>query len=238
MGYRCVAYTPWMADILRERWGLEAHYFECGTDLDTYEFAGEEGRQPDLVAVYARRETERRAVELALAGLATAFERRPSLRVVAFGSNLGVAGPLPLEDRGVRPPRELAELYRQASVGVVFSLTTHSLVAQEMMASGLPVVELEGDNVTRRRSGESGELVELAERTPDSIADAVERLLDDRERAAAMARRAREFVEERTWERAGDQLETALRDFLSRPRSGEGGIGVPAEVVGEAPVHD
>jgi glycosyltransferase involved in cell wall biosynthesis len=218
MGYRCVAYTPWMADILREKWGLEARYFECGTDLDVYEFAGEEGRQADLIAVYARWETERRAVELALAGLATAFERRPNLRVAAFGSNLGVTGPLPLEDLGVRPPRELAELYRQAGVGVVFSLTTHSLVAHEMMASGLPVVELEGDNVTRAL-GESGHLVELAEHTPDSIADAVERLLDDRERAAAMAGRARSFVEERTWERAGDQLETALREFLSTPRS-------------------
>jgi O-antigen biosynthesis protein len=217
MGYRCIAYTPWMADILRERWGLEASYFECGTDTDVYEFADDDGREPGLVAVYARRETERRAVELALAGLATAFRRRAGLRVVAFGSDLGVTAPFPLEDRGVQPPSELSRLYRRASVGLVFSLTTHSLVAHEMMASGLPVVELEGDNVASALGG-SGELVELAERTPDAIADAVERLLDDRERAAAMARRARSFVEERTWERAGDQVEAALLDYVSRPR--------------------
>jgi glycosyltransferase involved in cell wall biosynthesis len=67
--------------------------------------------------------------------------------------------------------------------------------------------------------GGSGELVELSERTPDAIADAVERLLDDREHAAAMARRAREFVEERTWERAGDQVEAALLEFLGQPRA-------------------
>jgi glycosyltransferase involved in cell wall biosynthesis len=218
MGYRCIAYTPWMADILRDRWGLESHYFECGTDTDVYEFGGEKGREPGLVAVYARRETERRAVELALAGLGTAFERRPNLRVVAYGSSLGVSAPFPLEDRGVQPPRELARLYREASVGLVFSLTTHSLVAHEMMASGLPVVELEGDNVASAL-GESGDLVELAERTPDSIADAIERLLDDREHAAAMAVRARRFVEERTWERAGHQVEAALIDYLSRPSS-------------------
>jgi glycosyltransferase involved in cell wall biosynthesis len=237
MGYRCIAYTPWMADILRGQWGLEAHYFECGTDTDIYEFASDEAREHGLVVVYARRETERRAVELALAGLATAFERRPSLRVVAFGSNLGVTAPFPLEDRGVRPPVELAELYRRAGVGLVFSLTTHSLVAHEMMASGLPVVELEGENVSSAL-GRSGELVELAEPTPDAIADAVERLLDDRERAAAMAARARAFVEERTWERAGDQLETALLDYISRPRSGAAGPRVQAEILGETPVHD
>jgi glycosyltransferase involved in cell wall biosynthesis len=218
MGYRCIAYTPWMAGILRDRWGLEARYFECGTDTDVYEFSGDEGREPGLVAVYARWETARRAVELALAGLATTFERRPGLRVAAFGSNLGVTAPFPMEDLGVQSPAALASLYRRASAGVVFSLTTHSLVAQEMMASGLPVVELEGDNVSSAL-GESGELVELADRTPDSIADALERLLDDRAHAAAMATRARAFVEERTWERAGDQVEDALLSFMASPRS-------------------
>jgi len=225
-----------MADILRDQWGLEASYFECGTDTDLYEFAGEEGRERDLIAVYARAETERRGVELALAALATAFERRPELRVVAYGSNLGISAPFPLEDRGVRPPGELAELYRRAAVGLVFSLTTHSLVAHEMMASGLPVIELEGENVSSALGG-SGELVELADRTPDSIADAVERLLDDRERAAAMAKRARAFVEERTWERAGHQVEAALLDYMSRPRSGTAGL-VEAQVGGEPRVGD
>ena len=237
MGYRCIAYTPWMADILRNQWGLEAHYFECGTDTAIYEFAGEEQREPELVVVYARSESGRRGVELALAGLATAFERRPRLRVVAFGSNFPVPAPFPLEDVGVRPPAELAELYRRASVGVVFSLTTHSLVAHEMMASGLPVVELEGENVSSAL-GPSGELVELAEHAPDSIADAVERLLDDRDRAAAMAARARTFVEERTWERAGEQVEAALRDYMSRPRSGAGDEALQAEILGETRVHD
>jgi len=237
MGYRCIAYTPWMADILRDQWGLEAHYFECGTDTDTYRFAGEAGRERGLVAVYARGETERRAVELALAGLATAFARRPRLRVVAFGSNFPVAAPFPLEDLGVRAPSELAELYRRASVGLVFSLTTHSLVAHEMMASGLPVVELEGDNVSSAL-GASGELVELSEHTPDSIADAVERLLDDRERAAAIAARARAFVEECTWERAGDQVDAALRDYMSRPRSVAACEPLQAEILGETRVHD
>jgi glycosyltransferase involved in cell wall biosynthesis len=218
MGYRCIAYTPWMARILEERWGLEARYFECGTDTDTYVFGGEEGREPGRIAVYARQETERRAVELALAGIATLFERRPGLRVSLFGSNLPVTAPFPCEDLGVVPPRELAALYRRASAGVVFSLTTHSLVAQEMMASGLPIVELNGENVTSAL-GESGRLAELADARPDAIADAIERILDDRESAAAMARRAREFVEERTWERAGDQVESALQDFLANPRS-------------------
>jgi glycosyltransferase involved in cell wall biosynthesis len=217
MGYRCVAYTPWMADILRDRYGLEAAWFECGTDLDVFRFAGEEGRREELIAVYARRETARRAVDLAMAGLAVLAERRPTIRPVLFGSRQRTKLPFAAEDLGVVPPRRLAQLYRDAQVGMVFSLTTHSLVAHEMMASGLPTVELEGDNVGSAL-GTSGDVVELAARTPSAIADAVERLLEDREAASAMARRAHAFVEARTWTRAGDQLEDALRGFLSTPR--------------------
>ena len=216
MGLRCIAYTPWMADVLRESYGVEARYFECGTDLGVFTFAGEEDRQEEVIAVYARRETERRAVDLAMTGLAVLAERRPTIRPVLFGSRQTPALPFTAESLGVVPPERLARLYREAQVGLVFSLTTHSLVAQEMMASGLPVVELEGDNVGSAL-GASGELVELAARRPDAIADAVERLLEDRAAAEAMAGRARAFTETRTWERAADQVEGALRDFLADP---------------------
>jgi glycosyltransferase involved in cell wall biosynthesis len=167
-------------------------------------------------------------VDLALAGLGTLVERRPGVRLVLFGSQAEtIETPVPAENLGVREPRELAELYRRASAGVVFSLTTHSLVAQEMMASGLALVELDRENVSSAL-GESGEVALLTDPTPDAVAAAVERLLDDREEAAAMARRAREWVEARTWERAGSQVEEALREFLSTPRSSEaltGGVG-------------
>ena len=113
MGYRCIAYTPWMAEILDERYGLESRWFECGTDLDVYRFAGEEEREPGLIAVYARRETERRAVDLALAGLMELFERRPgdprrAVRV-ATGAERRRSRARPRR-RGRRG--ELAELYR------------------------------------------------------------------------------------------------------------------------------
>jgi hypothetical protein len=59
MGYRGVAYTPWLADILRN-YGLDVAELECGTDLETYQFAGTGSREKDLIVVYARRETPRR----------------------------------------------------------------------------------------------------------------------------------------------------------------------------------
>jgi glycosyltransferase involved in cell wall biosynthesis/SAM-dependent methyltransferase len=219
MGFRGVAYTPWLAGLLQNTYGLEVAEIVCGTDTDTYTYAGPEGREPAVVAVYARGETHRRGVELAFAGLSTLFERRPDLRIVLYGSNLPLTVPFPAENIGVVPPPELAALYRRASAGLVFSLTNLSLVTQEMMASGLPVVELNGENVSSLL-GESGQLVMLAAPDPDSIADAIETVLDDPARAGEMARRADDFVESRTWKRAGEQLEEELYGFLDDPPQG------------------
>ncbi|MEX2195736.1 MAG: glycosyltransferase [Thermoleophilaceae bacterium] len=218
MDYRCIAYTPWMAEILRDRHGLWAEYFECGTDLLTYRPGREDTREPATVAVYARLETERRAVELALAALAVVKERRPEVHVVTFGSERRLPAPFEHENLGVVSPASLAALYQRATVGLCFSLTTHSLVAQEMMAGGLPVIELEGENVSSQL-GASGEHVVQAAPDPVSVADAVLALLDDPSGRREMAVRARGFVETRTWDRAGRQVDEALRKFLSEPRS-------------------
>jgi O-antigen biosynthesis protein len=220
MGYRCVAYTPWLANLLDERHGLEVAQLDCGTDTDTYVFAGPEHREPGLVAVYARRETPRRAVELAIAALATLIQRRAGVRVVLYGSSLPMTTPYPCRNLGVVPPRELAALYRRASAGLVLSLTNLSLVTQEMMASGLPLVELDGENVSSVL-GAPGELAMLAAPRPDAIADALETILERPDEAAKMARRARAFVEERTWIRAAEQLEAAFARFLAEPRQGQ-----------------
>jgi GT2 family glycosyltransferase/glycosyltransferase involved in cell wall biosynthesis/SAM-dependent methyltransferase len=221
MGFRCLAYTPWIADVLRSQYGLEVAQFDCGVDLDTYTPDGSETREPGLIAVYGRGETSRRAVELAIAGLTTLFERRIDAQVVLFGSNFPPTVPFPCENLGVVPPAELAALYRRASIGVVFSLTNLSLVDQEMMACGLPVVELDVENVSKSL-GRSGEIAVLARPTPDGIAGELDRLLDSPEERSAMAERARRFVEGRTWAHAAGQVESALLGFLARPRTGLG----------------
>ena len=152
--------------------------FTYGTDTETYTFGPFDEREPGLVVLYARRETPRRAVELALAALKIAVERRPETRVVLFGSGTRSDVPFPCEDVGVLRPRDLARLYRSANVGVALSMTNLSLVSLEMLASGLPLVELDGENV-RSVLGESRELAVLADPYLDAVADAVLELLDD-----------------------------------------------------------
>jgi O-antigen biosynthesis protein len=217
MGYRCIAATSWLAGLLRERYGAEAEHFDLGTDLVTYRAGRDDLREPATVALYARRQTERRGVDLALAALTLLKQSRPEVRVMTYGTDWPVEAPFELEHLGVLRPAELAALYERATVGVSLSLTNRALVVQEMMASGLPVVELSGANVSSDL-GAPGELVAQAAPDPASIADAIERLLDDRDERVAMAGRARAWAQSRTWERAAEQVEGALRGFLAKPR--------------------
>ena len=93
-------------------------------------------------------------------------------------------------------------------------MTNLSLVSLEMLASGVPLVELDGENV-RSVLGESGELAMLASPYPEAIASAVTAILDDRVSAERMAQRGRAFVEARGWDRSGRELADLLAKFVA-----------------------
>ena len=126
----------------------------------------------------------------------------------------------PHEHVGIATPRELAALYCEATVGMVLSMTNYSLVPQEMLACGLPCVDLAGFSAETVFGGDGA--VELAGFSPTSLADAVERLLDDEPHWAQRSLSGLEFVREHTWARAADEFEAGLRHALRLRETGAG----------------
>jgi O-antigen biosynthesis protein len=202
----------WLAELLRERFGARADWFELGVDHDIYRLLDVD-RRDDTVIVYARRSTPRRAVPLALLALAELHRRRRDLRIVLFGEEHPIRTTFPYHHAGILPEPELARLYAEATVGVSLSLTNYSRVSQEMMACGLPCVELDTPSV-RVALGSEGTLT-LAPFDPAGLADAIERLLDDRGLRERQSEAGRRLVAERTWDRAGEQFERCLREALA-----------------------
>jgi O-antigen biosynthesis protein len=131
---------------------------------------------------------------------------------VLFGDEGALESPFPYEHLGVLTPPQLATLYSEATVGLCLSLTNFSLMPKEMLACGLPCVELAGVSA-ESIFGSDGPL-ELAALEPQAIADALERLLDDRERWERRSREGIEFVASHTWEHATDEVEAGLRHAL------------------------
>jgi glycosyltransferase involved in cell wall biosynthesis len=207
----CIAASPWLRDLLIERYGASADAFQLGVDHETYHPLPVERRR-DTVIYYARHATPRRAVPIGLMALAELYRRRPELRIVLFGTDKPLYAAFPYEHLGVLTPAQLARLYSEATAGLCLSMTNFSLMPKEMLACGLPCVELQGVSA-ESIFGSDGPL-DLAPLEPQAIADRLERLLADRDRWKARSAQGIEFVASHTWDHATDEVEAALRHAL------------------------
>lgn len=211
-GLPCIAGSPWLRDVLIERYGANAEVFEYGVDHGVY-IPRPVTRSENTIVYYARHETARRAVPLGLMALAELKRRRPDVRVVMFGSQDPLDTSFDYRHLGIMSPRELSWLYSEATVGLCLSLTNVSLMPKEMMACGLPCVEIAGASA-ESVFGRDGPL-EFARLDPTSIANALERLLDDRVLWEQRSRAGLDYVAAHTWDRATDEVEAGLRQALA-----------------------
>jgi glycosyltransferase involved in cell wall biosynthesis/SAM-dependent methyltransferase len=210
-GLHTICASPWLADIVRERYGGTASLFDFGVDHDVYHPRDIERRR-DTVVFYGRDATPRRAVPLGILALEELHRRRPDLRFVMFGDSHPGEAPFPYEHLGIASPDQLAYAYSEATVGLVLSMTNYSLIPQEMLACGLPCVDLAGFSA-ETVFGADGP-VELAPFDPLALADAMERLIDDPALWERRSASGRSFVDERTWDHAAGQVEAGIREAL------------------------
>ncbi|MCW3040251.1 MAG: glycosyl transferase group 1, partial [Solirubrobacterales bacterium] len=213
LGLPClVGGGPWLADLLTQRYG--AHVVARFPYPVAPAFSPRPvDRREDTLVVYGRNVTPRRAVGLALIALEELKRRRPDLRVVLFGDEGAAPLNFPYEHHGRISPEDLSWVYSEATIGIAFSLTHGSLVPHDMMACGLPVLDLKGYSTAAEHAATG--LVELAPPDPRAIADALERLLDDPSLRAERAEAAQAYVARHTWERSTDLVEDGLRRILA-----------------------
>jgi glycosyltransferase involved in cell wall biosynthesis len=186
--------------------------FEYGVDFERYSRSATK-REESTVLFYARPATPRRATELGVLAIEELKRRRPEVRIVVFGDVKPPPAPFEFEFTGVLDPGSLADLYNRATLGLVISLTNYSLVPKEMMACGLPVVDVRGSSA-ESVFGSDGNVIELADPDPQSIAARMEALLDDRARSERIADAAEAFVSGMTWSAAAETIERHLRTWL------------------------
>jgi glycosyltransferase involved in cell wall biosynthesis len=193
------------------RYGGTSSRFSFGIDLDTY-FPRDIAREPDTVVMYGRDVTPRRAVPLAIMAVQELLERRPQTRVLSFGNQIPINTPFPYEDLGVLSLEQLAWTFSRASVGLVLSMTNYSVIPQEMLACGMPVVELAGVSGEGIFGTDGG--VTFADFNPVHLADALEGLLADPYEWERRSAAGRAWAQGRTWDLGAEQVEAGLREAL------------------------
>ncbi|MGH2912670.1 MAG: glycosyltransferase family 4 protein [Solirubrobacteraceae bacterium] len=206
-GLHCIAASPWLAELLHSRYGASATHFDLAVNHDVYH-PSDDPRREDLIVFYARALTPRRAVPLGLLALAELARRRPRVEIALFGEDRPLDVPFEHTNLGVLPAPELASLYRRATVGMVFSLTNPSLIGLEMMACGLPCVELASESMVAT-FGVDGPL-ELVAAEPLALCGAIDLVLSDVAHRTNSARAGHVSMNERTWSGTARQVEDGL----------------------------
>ena len=231
-GFACLCAGNWLLKQATER-GNWARAWDLSSDPVHY-FPASQPRtltRPISIAFYARQHTPRRAVRLGLAALDTLYERGTDIYVHLFGEDgLDFKLPFAHEHHGVMSPQALGDLYRACDIGVVFSATNYSLVPLEMMACGLPVVELD---VPSTRAIFQNNEVTFASPTPYAIADAIDFLAEDKVGRAAQIERASRFVAGFSWKASARKIEAAIFERLGEV----GALPMDAGVLAAPAIH-
>lgn len=210
----CICAGSWLRSLMEERHGRWARSFELSYDPeDFFPPASPRANPVPRIAFYGRTATERRCVDLGWMALELLAARGIAFEVDLFGTH-EAAPPMPfaVAHHGVLGPVELGALFRAADIGLCFSATNYSLIPQEMMATGLAVVELE---VESTRSAFPKGAVLTAPPDPQAIADALAPLIASAEAREAQGAMGRRSVEATSWEKSARAVEAALRDHLA-----------------------
>lgn len=213
-GFDALCNGAWLHRLARETYGMWSAQWEQAADPLHYHppLAVDPPRRPGHIAFYARFETPRRAVPLGLLAFEILHARGIAFHVDFFG---GPPAPIPRPyahtDHGVLDAAALGRLYRQMSLGMVFSATNYSIIPREMMACGLPVVELEHDSARLSL----GAAAVLTEPDPVALADTLQALLADEPRRTALGAAGIAFASRFSWADSGEVVARALVERIA-----------------------
>jgi glycosyltransferase involved in cell wall biosynthesis len=182
MGLKHITIGDWLRRKLEAEFSATARSFPFPIDHSLY-YPGESAVQQDKLqlAFFARNTMARRCYPLGVEALKILKSRYPEVNITLFGSKDINSDdfPYPHTNLGIITPQQLAELYRECIVGLAFSTTNPSIVPFEMMACGLPVIDLNFNQNDIHYGGLQN--VTLANPNPNGIADAVVALIKNKD---------------------------------------------------------
>jgi glycosyltransferase involved in cell wall biosynthesis len=215
-GFYGVTAGQWIADVLCREFGMECSAFGFSYDRGTYSATGSrrfpEGKKRVLCYARAR---ERRGFELGVLALSLVAKKMPDTEFVLVGfSPRSIRLPFPAVLPGMLPASELAALYRSCSVALVISHTNLSLLPLELMACGCAVVSNSGPNVEWLLTDD---IAQLANPTPETLADAVLTLFDNDQLRARKAEAGLALAQRTDWICEARTIESAFYRGLNVP---------------------
>lgn len=193
LGLHNISYGPWIRDRIKHELDAPADSVPFFIDKSIFHAAPDVQRTPDRLIVFARPEMARRLWNTTAAALALLAERGFKGKIEFFGSYAEPGVPFPHVNHRVISPPEMAKLFQAGTVGLALSSTNPSMIPFEMMACGMPVIDINYNNNHVNYGGT--DTVCLASPTPEGLCDAIERLFADPALRDARSRSGLTFME-------------------------------------------
>ena len=174
-GLQGVTIGKWLSSKIGGNYPTPTTYFNFCADLKKY-YRIKNTKKEKAICLIFQPGKPRRCDKMALRALQIAQKINPEIKIYLYGSARRRVHNLKATHLGTITEKECNKLYNKCSVGLCMSASNPSRIPFEMMAAGLPVVELYHEN-NLYDLPEDGCL--LAEPNPAAIATAIVKIFSD-----------------------------------------------------------
>lgn len=209
-GHAVVTIGRWLSYKLQADFGCDARFFDFCADRSVYRPLAA-SRERAVCCIY-QPEKPRRCPDLAAEALGILSHRLPDVTLYLYGSRTQRDLWFPHRNLGMLDVAGLNDLYNRCQVGLCISSTNPSRIPFEMMATGLPVVDIYREN-NLYDFPDAGML--LADSTPEALAEAMVRLLETPEERQTLGRGGAAFMAARDLESGYAQFAAATAAMLA-----------------------
>lgn len=209
-GFTPVTIGKWLSHKMQSEFNTPSRYFDFCADIKTYRPLENIEKENAICYVY-QPEKPRRCDYIGLKALKIVKEMRPDLHIYLYGSLVEGNIDFDCENLHIIPLEKCNELYNKCKLGVCMSASNPSRIPFEMMAAGLPVVELYKENNIYDMPDEG---VLLAEPTPESIASSIVYLLDNPDKCKEMSEFGINYMKNYPLEKGFEQFIAAVGEMI------------------------
>ena len=211
LGYSPITIGKWLSHKMISEFGLNSQYFDFCADLNIYKKLDNIEKENAICYIY-QPEKPRRCDQIGLSALKIVKAIKPDVKIYLYGSNTKNLVPFEAEKLGIIPIEECNKLYNKCKIGFCISASNPSRIPFEMMAAGLPVVEIyKENNLYDFPKG----AIKLAEPTPEAIATCIIDLLDNEKELKKMSELGYNYMKDYPLEKGFEQFVEAVNNLFS-----------------------
>ena len=217
IGLKPLTIGRWLSHKLCSEYDSAAHYFDFCADARIYKPL--DIKRNRAICALHQPGKPRRCDKMLVSALRLVKQLAPDVEIYLYGSDKTENPEIDFDhtNLGTLSPEECNRLYNKCQAGICCSSSNPSRIPFEMMAAGLPPIDIFGENTSFDYLRGS---ILLAEANPEALATAVLQLLSDEDMRAEISARGIALMKERPLENESANI-VDFFDRLSDPLKGD-----------------